>query len=108
MNKDTPLANEKIDGENDLQGDLGKLSKVTRAKRTPEPVAGIDPGMREAATAEVLARSLSTDLHARDKKGRPIPTLAERIRKEGFRAQLRGRDKTPAPKSKAASRKKRR
>jgi hypothetical protein len=82
---------EKLDGVADKQQGLGKLSPVIRAARKPKlpsvtrtpaaPNAALSPAARHAA-------SLSTDLRARDKHGNPIPTLADRVRVEGYAAQI--------------------
>src|SRR4051794_10343316 len=81
---------ETIDGPRDRFGaaDLGKRSKVTRAKREPaEHAEAAAPSMQDALRSAFLAQ-INTDLHARDRKGRALPTLQERIAREGFRAQL--------------------
>jgi hypothetical protein len=92
---------DKVDGPADKQAGLGKLSKVKRSKRgKPSPQfanAPKQPRGRERAAvqadprqalAQQFLQTVSSDLHARDAKGRKIPTLADRIRSEGYKAQL--------------------
>lgn len=88
---DRPLANEMVDGVGDQmsKADLGKRSPVTRAKRNrPAPAAANSLDPTAAAMAAIIARN-STDLRAKDSKGRPIPTLADRTRAEGAAAYHR-------------------
>lgn len=75
--------------------DLGRRSKVTRArKKPPAPaIAPLDPGqVDDGAGKAVLMQSIltshNTDLHARDAKGNAIPTLAERMRREGVKNNM--------------------
>lgn len=88
-----------IDGVGDKVKGLGKRSKTRRAKRAPKAAAPADP----AAIEQMYLQRLSSDLHARDRKGNAIPTLAERIRKEGVAKNMpRALKRTgkPAPKKK--------
>jgi len=75
-------------------------SEATIADRTrqdkglPPPGPSVRPlggSMEEIARAH--ARSISTDLHARDEHGKVMPTLADRVRTEGVPAQLGGKTK---------------
>jgi hypothetical protein len=70
-------------GERQGQVDLGKRSKITRAKRKAPAAAAGEPGAADPVKLmqeQFLAR-LNTDLRS---NGRP--TLADRVRKEGARA----------------------
>ena len=96
---------ETLDGNADRFGkqDLGKLSKVKRAVRKPAPREAA-PAIDPAAIAQAhYLQSINSDLRARDRKGQPIPSLAQRIAKEGYRAQF-GKKKAVKPSGKTRKR----
>lgn len=94
---DRPQIDERIHGmmDRDNRADMGKPSKVTRARRAPKlpPQAEANPQNDVARQLAMGGRAsvpwLSKDLHARDKKGNPIPTLADRARASGAAAYYR-------------------
>ena len=108
---------DKVDGVGDRQKGMGKLSQVTRAKPlkgrarfanevVPKAEPQIDP--TQMLKQSFLA-NLQTDLHARDKAtGQRIPTLRDRVLREGYRAQLKAAkpSRAPAPKRRKKTKRK--
>lgn len=92
------ITDELADGAGAMLGvaDLGPGAKVIKPKKPPLSPAAPAPDP-DVVNASMFLHGLETDLHARDERGRRIPTLAERIASEGFAAQL-----NPAKKGKRA------
>lgn len=85
---DRPGAGEKIEGVgSQMRDDLGKPSKITRAKRKAAP-GGVQRSPVTPSLMEQVLAAKQTDLRAKGKGGQPLPTLQDRIKTEGFRKQL--------------------
>jgi hypothetical protein len=99
---DRPLPDERIDGVGTMIEGLGKRARIARAKRKPAPQRAA-PGEAASAQMQVMAQLagggraavpwLSQDLHSAG-----LPTLADRVRKDGIAAY----GKSFAQKAKAA------
>jgi hypothetical protein len=78
-------------GERLDSSDLGTGGVIFHPVKHPEPDPVVSAAEREEAQRQAqFIGGMNTDLHAIDKKGRPIPTLAERIAAEGYEVAMHG------------------